>query len=100
MSRPAPRCVEIDAPAKLNLGLEVLGRRPDGFHEVVTIYLAVTLRDHLRRRIVRAFHPPGEDLEHLVELLALPGQEALGRLSRVLSPAADPVRNHAEEPGR
>ncbi|HET7035084.1 MAG TPA: 4-(cytidine 5'-diphospho)-2-C-methyl-D-erythritol kinase [Thermomicrobiaceae bacterium] len=33
------------APAKLNLGLEVLGPRPDGKHEVVTILQAVDLAD-------------------------------------------------------
>jgi 4-diphosphocytidyl-2-C-methyl-D-erythritol kinase len=47
MNGPALRCVEIAAPAKLNLGLEVIGRREDGFHEVATIYLAVTLHDRL-----------------------------------------------------
>lgn len=35
------------APAKLNLGLEVLGRRPDGYHEIATIFLAIDLVDLL-----------------------------------------------------
>jgi 4-diphosphocytidyl-2-C-methyl-D-erythritol kinase len=35
------------APAKLNLGLEVLGRLPDGYHEVKTILRAVTVFDIL-----------------------------------------------------
>lgn len=35
------------APAKLNLGLEVIGRRPDGYHEVVTILQTVSLFDRL-----------------------------------------------------
>jgi 4-diphosphocytidyl-2-C-methyl-D-erythritol kinase len=35
------------APAKLNLGLEVIGRRDDGFHEIATIFVAITLYDHL-----------------------------------------------------
>jgi len=35
------------APAKLNLGLEVIGRRPDGYHEIVTILQTVTLFDRL-----------------------------------------------------
>jgi 4-diphosphocytidyl-2-C-methyl-D-erythritol kinase len=39
--------VEIDAPAKLNLGLEVIGRREDGFHEIATIFLAIDLCDRL-----------------------------------------------------
>ena len=33
------RQIVIDAPAKLNLGLEVIGRRDDGFHEIATIFL-------------------------------------------------------------
>jgi 4-diphosphocytidyl-2-C-methyl-D-erythritol kinase len=36
------------APAKLNLYLEVLGRRPDGFHEVETLMAPVRIYDRLR----------------------------------------------------
>lgn len=35
-------------PAKLNLGLEVVGRRPDGYHELVTIFQAAGVYDTLR----------------------------------------------------
>jgi 4-diphosphocytidyl-2-C-methyl-D-erythritol kinase len=35
------------APAKLNLGLEILGRRDDGYHEIRTIFCAVSLFDRL-----------------------------------------------------
>ena len=37
----------LDAPAKLNLYLAVLGRRSDGYHEVETILHEVDLRDTL-----------------------------------------------------
>jgi 4-diphosphocytidyl-2-C-methyl-D-erythritol kinase len=37
----------VHAFAKINLGLRVLGRRPDGYHEIRTIYHTVTLADHL-----------------------------------------------------
>ena len=48
MSRPLqPPSVRISAPAKLNLGLEVIGRRPDGYHDLVTIYQAIDLSDDL-----------------------------------------------------
>ncbi len=35
------------AHAKINLSLEVLGRRPDGYHEVVTVLHTVSLADRL-----------------------------------------------------
>jgi 4-diphosphocytidyl-2-C-methyl-D-erythritol kinase len=35
------------APAKLNLSLEILGRRPDGYHELVTLFQTVGLADEL-----------------------------------------------------
>jgi 4-diphosphocytidyl-2-C-methyl-D-erythritol kinase len=35
------------APAKVNLFLRVLGRRPDGFHEVQTLLQAIDLHDEL-----------------------------------------------------
>jgi 4-diphosphocytidyl-2-C-methyl-D-erythritol kinase len=39
--------VEVLAPAKLNLFLEVLGRRSDGYHEVESMMVAVNLYDSL-----------------------------------------------------
>lgn len=38
----------VRTPAKVNLGLEVLGRRPDGYHQIRTLLAAVSLRDTLR----------------------------------------------------
>ncbi|MBW0001559.1 MAG: 4-(cytidine 5'-diphospho)-2-C-methyl-D-erythritol kinase [Verrucomicrobia bacterium] len=37
----------IETPAKINLTLELLGRRPDGFHEVATWMVPVGLSDRL-----------------------------------------------------
>jgi 4-diphosphocytidyl-2-C-methyl-D-erythritol kinase len=42
-----PRRVQVEARAKLNLGLAVGPRRPDGFHELATIFQSVTLADTL-----------------------------------------------------
>lgn len=39
--------IEIDAPAKLNLGLEIVGRRDDGYHEIATILQAVSILDRV-----------------------------------------------------
>ena len=41
------RTIALAAPAKVNLGLEVLGKRPDGFHEVDTVLIALELGDRL-----------------------------------------------------
>jgi 4-diphosphocytidyl-2-C-methyl-D-erythritol kinase len=38
----------IHTPAKLNLSLEVLGRRSDGFHEIETLMVAVSIYDTLQ----------------------------------------------------
>jgi 4-diphosphocytidyl-2-C-methyl-D-erythritol kinase len=40
--------IEVTAPAKLNLFLEVLGRRADDYHEIETLLTAVSLYDTLR----------------------------------------------------
>jgi len=42
--------VRIPAHAKVNLRLEVLGKRADGYHELRTILQTVSLRDRLRLR--------------------------------------------------
>ncbi|HEX5505712.1 MAG TPA: 4-(cytidine 5'-diphospho)-2-C-methyl-D-erythritol kinase [Thermomicrobiales bacterium] len=54
----------IHAPAKLNLGLEVTGRRADGYHELVTIFQALTLHDTLAvapaARLTLTVEKPGD----------------------------------------
>jgi len=39
--------VLVRAPAKVNLFLEILGKRPDGYHEIATLMVAVSLYDSL-----------------------------------------------------
>lgn len=39
--------VKQTAPAKINLGLRILGRRPDGFHDILSLFQTVTLADTL-----------------------------------------------------
>ena len=42
-----PRSLSLRASAKVNLSLEVLEKRPDGYHEISTVMLAVDLHDRL-----------------------------------------------------
>ena len=39
--------ITISAPAKINLTLEVLGKRPDGYHEVRSVIQTISLADSL-----------------------------------------------------
>lgn len=47
------REVRIPAFAKVNLRLEILGKRPDGFHELRTIFQTISLHDELKLRASR-----------------------------------------------
>jgi len=49
------REVRVPAFAKINLRLDILGKRPDGYHELRTIFQAISLRDDLLLRSSR--HP-------------------------------------------
>ena len=58
MARPDPiaRPLDIRSPAKINLGLRVLSRRPDGYHGIRTLLATVDLWDTL------TFEPGGDGL--------------------------------------
>src|SRR5262245_48014982 len=47
------RRVRLHAPAKINLTLQVLGVRPDGYHDVRTTLQSLALRDTLTFSTVR-----------------------------------------------
>ena len=41
------KSIRLRAFAKINLGLKLLGKRPDGYHEIRTIYQTIALHDRL-----------------------------------------------------
>jgi 4-diphosphocytidyl-2-C-methyl-D-erythritol kinase len=67
------RAVRLLAPAKVNLTLEVTGKRPDGHHELRSVFALVDLADQVR--VARA-----DRLD--VELRPDPGASAAAELSR------------------
>ena len=50
--------VKIQCPAKINLTLKVLGRRPDGFHNIESVMQTISLYDYLTINV-----EPYEDLQ-------------------------------------
>ncbi|MGQ0634900.1 MAG: 4-(cytidine 5'-diphospho)-2-C-methyl-D-erythritol kinase [Planctomycetaceae bacterium] len=70
--------VAVDAPAKLNLFLKVVGRRSDGYHDLETLMVSVGLYD-----TVRAFDAPGEQLS----LVCFDAARTLREPRRELPPA-------------
>src|SRR5256885_6583472 len=52
--------VRIPALAKINLRLEVIGKRADGYHELRTVFQTISLRDELRLKLARK---PGIELQ-------------------------------------
>ena len=76
------------APAKINLGLEVLGRRADGYHDIVTLAQPIALYDDVScgpaDRLAVVTDPPlvGE-AENLVGVAARALADRLGRRADV-----------------
>ena len=46
-SRLNRESLESDAHAKINLGLEIVGRRPDGYHDIATVIQKIRLHDSI-----------------------------------------------------
>lgn len=59
------RSVRIISPAKLNLGLSILGKRPDGYHEIDTIMTMIDLADVLS---VRETGDPGIEISGMADV--------------------------------
>ncbi len=47
-----PSVHRVKAPAKLNLRLKITGRRPDGYHELVSLMVPIDLFDLLELRVI------------------------------------------------
>jgi len=95
VSRPSPsrprrsrRVLRVPSFAKVNLGLEVLGRRQDGYHELRTLFQTIDLADEVALRPRPAAEGVTVECDHpLVPRdgtnLAAQAAEALRRYARV-----------------
>jgi len=55
--------VTVRVPAKVNVQLAVGGRRPDGFHDLANVFLAVGLYDHVTATPAQELRITGEGLD-------------------------------------
>lgn len=78
--RPAAAAIRVRCPAKVNLGLWILGRRADGYHEVDTFLQAVSLEDEL----ILTPGPPGLALEVRGRAIPGPGPNVIERAFALL----------------
>ncbi len=99
-----PGSIRVFAPAKLNLFLELLGKRPDGYHELETVMVAVNRydriqiipRDDPQIRVMTRWHPSnavwrqhlGQSASKLLELPSGP--------SNLAYQAAQLMRRHCQ----
>ena len=46
--------MKLQAPAKVNFGLRVTGLRPDGYHELESLFVPLDVADELELRVDRS----------------------------------------------
>jgi 4-diphosphocytidyl-2-C-methyl-D-erythritol kinase len=76
------RAVVVMTPAKVNLTLEVLGRRADGYHDLASVFATLDIRDRVRVA-------PSRDLDVRIapSVGAEPGDDLASRAVRALADA-------------
>src|SRR5262245_30656810 len=85
MNAPLGHPAAWPAPGKLNLFLHVVGRRPDGYHELQTVFQFIDLADRLR-----FFERPPGVIERLGDVPGVPPEDDLVvRAASWLSERAD-----------
>lgn len=76
------RAVRLAAPAKVNLTLEVVGTRDDGYHELRSVFATIDLADHVRVAMAKRL-----DVQLRPDPGAAAGQELTARAVEALAGA-------------
>jgi 4-diphosphocytidyl-2-C-methyl-D-erythritol kinase len=93
MTQPSPapvaRALEVLAPAKLNLFLHVVGRRPDGYHLLQSVFVPIDWCDALRIEVLEdgRLERVDEGPTASVAAAALPAHDLCLRAARALQAA-------------
>jgi 4-diphosphocytidyl-2-C-methyl-D-erythritol kinase len=74
--------LQVRAPAKINLTLEVLGKRPDGFHNIRSVVQAVDLCDNLGFSLSNDIEVKSSTPDFVAEKSLIPGAAALLRQAK------------------
>ena len=61
--------------AKINLGLNVVERRPDGYHNLETVFYPVRIKDALEVNLMDPLFPSDTDCDLKVSNLQIEGDE-------------------------
>lgn len=61
--------------AKINLGLNVVARRPDGYHDLETVFYPVPIKDALEVQVIDELFPSAYDCDLKVTNLNIDGDE-------------------------
>src|SRR5438132_230086 len=86
---PSTRRARVRALAKINLDLRVLGARPDGFHELRTIFQTISLADTIEiaftpgRKTAIELRDSARIADNLMMRAARLAMEAMGATGRV-----------------
>jgi 4-diphosphocytidyl-2-C-methyl-D-erythritol kinase len=96
------RMLTVHTPAKVNLFLEILGKRPDGYHELETLMVSVGLYDTLcfaeepsQQISLRLFSAGARSSETQIETEAARDGEIPGGTDNLIVRAAELLREHA-----
>ncbi len=87
--KPVRNEVRLAAPAKINLGLRILGRRSDGYHELDSLFLPLDLADEVRVRVVGESEAVAPGIEFVLRGEPDPAANGLGKAPGVVPTGPD-----------